>query len=134
MIVFAWNYRCLGQTTAICDLRALLRLSSPNCVILMETKINSNSMNRLLVQLNFPFNVYVPPIGLAGGLCVAWREGIDMEPITTTKNVISLLVFSNLGSPPWLFSVIYGPTSYVAKRLFWEDILGIRQIVSLVLG
>ncbi|KAL5556672.1 hypothetical protein UlMin_038908 [Ulmus minor] len=45
-----------------------------------------------------------------------------MEPITTTKNVISLLVFSTMGSPAWLLSAIYGPTSYVAKRLFWEDI------------
>ena len=70
-----------------------LRSSSPNILILMETKANSSTMKRVLSQLQFPIHVYVPPVGLLGGLCVAWREGIDMEPITMNKNLISFLVF-----------------------------------------
>ena len=100
MIVFAWNCRGLGQASAIRDLRALIWTSSPDCLVLLETKVNPSSMQRILRQLNFPSNVYVPPIGLAGGFCVAWREGFDLEPIFMSKNMISMLVFSTSGIQP----------------------------------
>ncbi|KAL5537788.1 hypothetical protein UlMin_045384 [Ulmus minor] len=44
-----------------------------------------------------------------------------MEPITLSKNIISLLVFSTPGSP-WRLSAIYGPCNYSAKRAFWNSL------------
>ncbi|KAL5578128.1 hypothetical protein UlMin_019827 [Ulmus minor] len=54
MIVFAWNYKGLRQPSVIRDLKALLRSSSPDCLILMETKASYVTMQRILVQLHFP--------------------------------------------------------------------------------
>ena len=45
-----------------------------------------------------------------------------MEPITTTKNLISLLVFSTPGVQPWLLSAIYGPFTATAKQSFWDSL------------
>ncbi|KAL5552649.1 hypothetical protein UlMin_040050 [Ulmus minor] len=33
-------------------------------------------MKRVLSELQFPIHVYVPPVGLSGGLCVAWKEDV----------------------------------------------------------
>ncbi|KAL5582584.1 hypothetical protein UlMin_015026 [Ulmus minor] len=88
---------------------------------MMETKVNSATLQSILSNLNFPYHIYVPPIGLAGGFCVAWRDNSDMKPITTNKHLISLLVFSASGAP-WLISVVYGPCSYSCKRYFWESL------------
>ncbi|KAL5582142.1 hypothetical protein UlMin_014584 [Ulmus minor] len=122
MIIFAWNCRSIGKASTIRDLRALMRSSSPDCLILMETKANQASMNHILSQLHFPNSVYVPPIGLAGGFCVAWREGFDMEPIIVNKHLISLIIFNTSGVPPWMISAVYGPTASSAKRRFWDSI------------
>ena len=93
MILFSWNCRGIGQASTIRELKALLQSSSPDVLILMETKAKSSTMQLVLSQLQFPNHVYVPPLGLSGGFCVAWREDIDMEPITMNKNLISFLVF-----------------------------------------
>ncbi|KAL5566496.1 hypothetical protein UlMin_029660 [Ulmus minor] len=87
----------------------------------METKVNVSTLQNILTNLNFPRHVCVPPIGLAGGFCVAWQANLDMEPITLNKPIVSMLVFSTPG-PPWLLSAIYGPWSYSAKRVFWDSL------------
>ncbi|KAL5537661.1 hypothetical protein UlMin_045497 [Ulmus minor] len=122
MIFLAWNYRGMGQPSAIRELRALVRSSNPNCMLLMEAKVNSGTMASILHNLHFLNHVYVPPVGLSGGFCVAWRDGIDMEPVTMNKHIMSFLVFSSPGSAPWLLSAVYGPNSSMEKRLFWENI------------
>ncbi|KAL5547504.1 hypothetical protein UlMin_002735 [Ulmus minor] len=53
MIIFAWNCRGLGQASAIRDLRALIQSSKPDCLILMETKVNEASIIRILRNLGF---------------------------------------------------------------------------------
>ncbi|KAL5563120.1 hypothetical protein UlMin_032867 [Ulmus minor] len=122
MIVLAWNCRGMGQPSAIRELRALVRSSNPDCMLLMEAKVNSGTMASILHNLHFLNHVYVPPVGLSGGFCVAWRDGIEMEPVTMNKHIISCLVFSSPGSAPWLFSAVYGPNSSMEKRLFWDNI------------
>ncbi|KAL5561445.1 hypothetical protein UlMin_031192 [Ulmus minor] len=87
----------------------------------METKVNVSTLQNILTSLNFPRHVYVPPVGLAGGFCVAWQANVDMEPITLNKHIISMLVFSTPGQP-WLLSAIYGPCSFSAKRIFWDSL------------
>ncbi|KAL5569506.1 hypothetical protein UlMin_026081 [Ulmus minor] len=122
MIFLAWNCKGMGQPSAIRELRALVRSSNPDCILLKEAKVNYGTMQTIIQHLHFLNHVYEPPVGLSGGLCVAWRDCIEMEPVSVNKHIISLLVFSTPGSAPWLVSAVYGPNSSVDKRLFWENI------------
>ncbi|KAL5559026.1 hypothetical protein UlMin_035237 [Ulmus minor] len=119
MIILAWNCRGLGQPSAIRDLIALVRDSNPDVLILMETKIVEPVLVSRLRRIRFGKYLYVPPVGLSGGFCLAWRDYIDLEPVSISKNLISCLVFSNPVSSPWLLSAIYGPVRSVEKRNFW---------------
>ncbi|KAL5564014.1 hypothetical protein UlMin_033761 [Ulmus minor] len=49
MRIFAWNCRGIGESSAIRDLRALLRSSSPDVLILMEMKANPSTMHGFCV-------------------------------------------------------------------------------------
>lgn len=82
MIIFAWNCRGLGQAFAIQNLRAILHSSKPNWLILMEIKVNAVTINHILASLDYSNHVYMPHVGLPGGLYVAWKDNVDMEPVT----------------------------------------------------
>ncbi|KAL5575717.1 hypothetical protein UlMin_017416 [Ulmus minor] len=119
MIILAWNCRGLGQPSAIRDLIALVRDSNLDVLILMETKIAEPVLVSRLRRIRFGKYLYVPPLGLSGGFCLAWRDHIELEPVSISKNLISCLVFSNPVSSPWLLYAIYGPVRSLEKRNFW---------------
>ncbi|KAL5576493.1 hypothetical protein UlMin_018192 [Ulmus minor] len=50
MIVLAWNCRGMGQPSAIRELRALVRSSNPDCMLLIEAKVNSGTMENIHLQ------------------------------------------------------------------------------------
>ncbi|KAL5548196.1 hypothetical protein UlMin_003427 [Ulmus minor] len=122
MIALAWNCRGLGQPSALRELIALVRESNPDILMLMETKLLESDMKSRLRSVRFMNFVYVPPVGLSGGLCIAWRDHVDLEPVSISRNLISCLVFSNPLASPWLLSTIYGPIRSREKRLFWNSI------------
>ncbi|KAL5578504.1 hypothetical protein UlMin_020203 [Ulmus minor] len=79
-------------------------------------------MKSLLRSLQFDSSIYIPPISLAGGLCFAWKNHIDLEPVSVSKNIVSRLIFSNSVSTPWLLSTIYGSVLSSEKRYFWNNL------------
>ncbi|KAL5553189.1 hypothetical protein UlMin_040590 [Ulmus minor] len=121
MIILAWNCRGLGQSSAIYDLKALVRDSKPDILGLMEAKISNAAMKIHLRRLRFESSIYFPLVGLSGGICVTWKDHIDLEPMSVSKNLVSSLIFSNLVSTPWLLSVVYGSVRSVEKRSFWNN-------------
>ncbi|KAL5550707.1 hypothetical protein UlMin_000883 [Ulmus minor] len=52
-MIFAWNYRSLGQASAIWDLHALLLSSKPDVLIIVEMKVNNATMTRILGNLDY---------------------------------------------------------------------------------
>ena len=55
-------------------------------------------------------------------VCVARKEGIQLEPIFVSKNVINCIVYSNPSTMPWCLSAIYRPSFVKGRRSFWESI------------
>ena len=122
MIILAWNCRGLGQPSAIRELKALVRDSSPDILIMMEAKISNVVMKARLQRLRFDKSVYVPPVGLSSGPCVAWRNEVDLETVSVSKNLISCLIFSNPCFTSWMLSAIYGLVRSAEKIIFWNEL------------
>ncbi|KAL5568334.1 hypothetical protein UlMin_024909 [Ulmus minor] len=121
MIILAWNCRGLGQSSAIRDLKALVHDSKHEIICLIEAKISDAAMKLHLIRLHFENSIYFTLVGLFGGLCVAWKDHIDLEPVSVFKNLVSCLIFSNHVSTPWLLSVVYGPVCSIEKRSSWNN-------------
>ncbi|PON76320.1 hypothetical protein PanWU01x14_037380 [Parasponia andersonii] len=62
-------------------------------VILSEMMILEERTRFCLRPLHFYNVCFIPPVGLSGGFCVAWRDGVNLEPMYWSKNLISCLVF-----------------------------------------
>ena len=57
-------------------------------MILYETKVKDRCMTILLRRWNMNNFCYVPPVGLAGGFCVAWDYCVDFEIVCSDKNLL----------------------------------------------
>ena len=44
-----------------------------------------------LRRIRFGNYLYVPHVGLSGGFCLAWRDHVDMEPVSISKKIDILL-------------------------------------------
>ena len=53
---------------------------------------------------------------------MGWKNGVDVEIVTSNDNMINGLVFSNPINEPWLLSVIYRPSARLGKQAFLEDL------------
>ncbi|XP_060974224.1 uncharacterized protein LOC133039363 [Cannabis sativa] len=119
----AWNCRGLGQTSTVLELKSLIRARTPDFVFLFELKVDATPLVRMLKSLHFYFNIIVPPIGIAGGILLAWKFGFDFECIDCSHNHITGLVYSDPPSHPWLLSCVYGPPYQNAKKKFWSELM-----------
>ena len=59
---------------------------------------------------------------MARGLCIAWKDYLDLEPIFMSKDAISCVVYQATITLPWLVSVVYGPHSRASKMNLWGSI------------
>jgi hypothetical protein len=122
MNILAWNCRGLARGPTIRALRALIRNYHPDLLFLSETKVSSSRFQPSLFGLGFSAWLEVPPSGLQGGLYLAWKNGVDVEPVRLDRNCIACLVYSDPTHCPWLFSGIYAPPNSQSRDIFWFEL------------
>ncbi|KAK3014543.1 hypothetical protein RJ639_008317 [Escallonia herrerae] len=124
MILLAWNVRGLGRAERVRALKNDVRHLKPDILFLSETLSSSSRLSHILEPLGFTNLCFVPPSGIkkpAGGLCLAWKMGVDIEITLQNQNIINALVFSDPPTTPWMLSMVYGPPHWTNKRQFWDD-------------
>lgn len=109
MIILAWNCRGLARPATIRALWALVCDKHPDVLFLAETKINNDRMKSCLSTLGYPNFVSSPPLNKAGGLCLGWRNGVEIKITLSNNFLINALVFSSPSSQPWMLTTVYGP-------------------------
>lgn len=70
MKIISWNCRGLATTDTLNFLKAMPRKYKPDCIFLMETKMDEVRMEKVHKALNYAnfFTVKAKANGLAGGL------------------------------------------------------------------
>ena len=122
MKLLSWNCRGFAWAAAIQKFKGLLRDVNPDCIFLSKTKIPKRKISPLLTQLGFVNIVYINPIRKAGGLCFAWKNGLDIEPLYSNNNLINVIIFSDPPNTPWMLSLVYGPPYSSLKANFWNNL------------
>jgi hypothetical protein len=89
---------------------------------LSETMVQSNRFRLVFEKFGFSAWLEVPPIGIKGGLFLAWKQGVIIEPYWLDQNMISCLVYSDHSNSPWLLSYIYAPHSRQSRSVFWSKL------------
>ncbi|XP_030487453.2 uncharacterized protein LOC115704382 [Cannabis sativa] len=121
MKILSWNCRGLGSPSAKKALRALVTREDPDVLFLMETKLSGSRMNGVWRNLGFGGASVVEAVGSAGGTCLCWKAGVDIQVMADSVDVTKV-VFSNvLNGPAWHCLFVYGPPTKAARKEFWEE-------------
>uniref|UniRef100_A0A803NSP5 CCHC-type domain-containing protein n=1 Tax=Cannabis sativa TaxID=3483 RepID=A0A803NSP5_CANSA len=103
---------------------------NPDVLFLMETKVHNSKMGSIWRRLGFSDAVIVDPVGSAGGLCLCWRAGIDIEVVSFQQLTISVKFSNTLNCACWMGLFVYGPPIRSERRAFWEDLALVTSSLS----
>lgn len=89
MKIISWNVHGLGSPRTFRRIRHSLKTYDPHIVFFMETKLGRIQMERVRRRCGFVNGIEVDPERTKGGLCLAWRNDVN----------ISLKSFSSIHHP-----------------------------------
>lgn len=75
----------------------------------MDTKVSDSMSMHTINNLGYNFMVSVPPIGKKGGFLCAWRKGTSLDVISSSSNIINLLLYPLDPTISFICSLVYGP-------------------------
>lgn len=113
MKILAWNTQGCGQKNTKQHLKTLLEFEKPDISFLSETKSKRCLMRSILNF--FPNTDIVDPVGVAGGLAIAWVDGFHFEVVQWNQNMINVIVKNNFNSKEWLLTCFYGAPKHEHK-------------------
>ncbi|KAM1980750.1 hypothetical protein ACFX15_037339 [Malus domestica] len=109
MIFLAWNCRGTGQASTVDVLRDLIHINKPSIVFLSETKARSNGIETLRRSMGYQHGIFVKAIGQSGGLCLWWKDVLEVQIIFSSANVIDTCVQDFVSGSVIRLTWIYGP-------------------------
>lgn len=75
-------------------MKLLVKKHRPRFLFLSEVKCHDcGKIQHLVSKLNFTSFDFVPAIGKAGGLLLAWNSSVNIQVIVTSTNFINALFF-----------------------------------------
>ncbi|XP_052486336.1 uncharacterized protein LOC128041067 [Gossypium raimondii] len=129
MKIICWNVRGLGSPRAVRKLRFLLKQNNPQLVFLMETIVNEKRMEAIRRRCGFTNGLEVGAVGTRGGICLAWREEVQIHLKSLSTSHIDVLVKGEGAHEDWRFTGFYGSPYSQNKNASWGllKILGQEQ-------
>lgn len=123
MKILSWNCQGLAKPKAVKAIRSFLKDSKPDVIFLCEVKtLFSTSISKALSAHALPNHCFVPPIGTAGGLILAWSSSINLLIELSNSFFIHAFVSHDSNSPSWYLTGIYCPCYPTGRNLFWDAI------------
>ena len=125
MNIDSWNCRGLGNSSKVEVVKDLLRMNSPDVLLLQETKIDEDSLLSLRKK-NWKKNAWiaVSAWGSYDGIVALWTKNIF-----SLKNslVMQQRIFSELQHIPSNISIVifnlYVPVNFQDKRECWNSLI-----------
>ena len=102
-----WNCRGLGNLCTEKELGELIRAKDPSVVFLAKTWADEARLKKIKRDFDFSNMFFVDRNNRGGGLVMYWRNGVDLQVDTSSKNHIDAIV--NKGKEDaWRVTGFYG--------------------------
>lgn len=99
-----------------------MKSKAPHLVFLIETKCNSDKMERIRIKLGFDYCFSVNCKGRSGGLALLWNSTMGLEIFNYTSFHIPGFVKLSTEETTWFLTRFYGHPN-TAKRIATWDLL-----------
>ncbi|XP_017636142.1 uncharacterized protein LOC108478216 [Gossypium arboreum] len=120
MKIICWNIRGLGNPREVRRLLFSLKQQNPQMVFFMETKINEKWMKKIRRRCGFGNGIDVSAEGSRGGICLAWKEDIQVSLKIFSLTHIDVLVKGENITDEWRFKGFYGSPYIQNKNVSWN--------------
>ncbi|KAK4274665.1 hypothetical protein QN277_017856 [Acacia crassicarpa] len=122
MNLLAWNCQGLGVALTVRNLRDECSRKKPHLVFLMETKQKAKVVRKVRRKCGFNEEWIVNPVGKSGGLALWWSEGLIVNILFSSSNIIHTSVWSECFATPSYITFIYAPTDEGERMMCWQEI------------
>ncbi|KAM2053759.1 hypothetical protein ACFX1T_003363 [Malus domestica] len=130
MIFLTWNCRGIGQDSTVDVLRDRIHLNKPFIVFLSETKARRNGIETLRRSMGYQHRFFVEAIGQSGGLCLWWKDNLEVQIIFSSVNAIDTCVQEFVSGSVIHITWMYGPPpERIIKELFGKNALDHLQLM-----
>ena len=106
-------------------LRTQKRGHKLDIIFLCETKANEERMEYVKRRVGFNENVIIKAKGRARGLCLMWKNNVQIEVVEFNKYMIVVKIL-DLGED-WYLVGFYGPPYAAKKRKAWENLCALLE-------
>ncbi|KAL7206157.1 hypothetical protein ACSBR2_018965 [Camellia fascicularis] len=127
MDMLIWNCRGAGNARFWRNLSELVRLHKPDMIILMETKLELNSMGMFFNNLGFTVSTHVDPIGRSRGIWLLWIPSQANVRVHDASSQIITASISRQDYPDWVLSVVYASPNIRLRDELWNDLSTLAQ-------
>jgi hypothetical protein len=114
MKVIAWNYRGLGNGSAVRSLLNLQKEEDPDILFLSETKMDTRRIQGLRWRLGLTNMVVKDCNGKSGGLAIFWKSGVNFHLRSASRLYIDGDVVEKDGSV-WRLTGFYGEPGQIRQ-------------------
>lgn len=90
--MIAWNCQGLGKLDTRNSLIDTLNKENPDILFLSETKQQNKEMHNIMKIVNVHNYFLVPPRGTAGGLCLIWKNNVNIIIVDHAFNHINATI------------------------------------------
>ncbi|PPD86283.1 hypothetical protein GOBAR_DD16789 [Gossypium barbadense] len=92
MKFLSWNFRGLGNSAKIRELKQLLAVNNPNIIFLSETKMSATDFRRVQNNCRLQNGLTINSEGRSGGFALMWRDGMNVSIQNYSKHHIDSMV------------------------------------------
>ncbi|XP_074352417.1 uncharacterized protein LOC141691577 [Apium graveolens] len=130
MSALAWNCRGLGNPNTVQVLLDLVQLRKPMLVFLMETMIDHDRIEAIMVKMKYEGLFTVAGPGHGGGLALFWKRNNEVQIKTFSHNHIDIEITME-GVDRWRMTCFYGYPERNRRRDSWEFLRHLSNLSTL---
>lgn len=105
-------------------LNRYLHCTKAKITFIFETRCNSETARKRILQLPLCNYSVVPSQGFSGGLWLLWDDEVKVNVLKSTPHYIFAEVSLNDGNDPWGLAGIYGDPSRALNSVIWGELKG----------
>lgn len=109
MLILSWNCWGLGNHPTIRALKSFVRGTNPSILFLSETKMSETMSSQRVKQFGFHNACIVSSVGISGGLWLLWKDDVELEIISQSRNLIHIQIIHQSFRTQWHLFCVYGP-------------------------
>lgn len=128
--ILFWNCRGAGSPKMISHLIDMIKCHRPYIVALMETRVQSSKLTKVLENTYLTNSVAVEARGFAGGIWLAWdKNNVSIEVVSQHDQALNVLVQTDNGRH-WFLTVIYASPNLMYQRDLWSYLSRLGSIMT----